>query len=300
MTPLISVVIPALNAAGTLKECLHAMKHQSLDQSEYEVILVDGHSSDSTREIARKAGVRTLIQDGTGRAAARNTGYLAARGSWVAFTDADCIPTHTWLQYLLNAVSDDEGKSKIFGAAGKTTGYFSGSSAARYVDLTGGLDAERHLSHPNFPCAPTANLMYSKQALIDTQGFDDRYVSYAFCELHYRMIKLNFGEFVYVPQALVLHQHREGWKEYWNQQVDYGKGYAQFMLHHKEQIPWNFFKDLLSILRLLPMGAKALLTGSESEKLIRKGNLIKNTAQKIGFETVYWSREERRRWQQEN
>jgi len=100
MTPHISVVIPALNAGDTLPSCLNTLKHQSLPHQDYEIIVVDGNSSDATRDIGRRAGARVIIQEGKGRPAARNTGIKAASGKWVAFTDADCYPTRTWLCFL--------------------------------------------------------------------------------------------------------------------------------------------------------------------------------------------------------
>ena len=131
MTPHISVVIPTLNASDTLPGCLNALKYQSLPYQEYEIIVVDGNSSDTTRDIGRRAGARVIIQDGIGRPAARNTGIKAASGKWVVFTDADCYPTRTWLQFLIRAVEKSSAVGSYYGAAGKTIGYFSNSPAAR-------------------------------------------------------------------------------------------------------------------------------------------------------------------------
>lgn len=296
MTPHISVVIPALNAGDTLPGCLNALKYQSLPHQEYEIIVVDGDSSDTTRDIGRRAGARVIIQAGKGRPAARNTGIKAASGKWVVFTDADCYPTRTWLKLLISAVEKSTAVGNYFGAAGKTIGYLSNSPAARYVDLTGGLDAERHLSHPLFPCAPTTNLMYRRDVLLEVDGFDERYISYAFCELHNRMRKMDLGVFIYVPGAVVMHQHRQGWRNYWRQQIEYGQGYAQFLLHHRDQISWTLWEEMKSIMRLVKLGFKACLPSCGDETLLRRGDLIKNLAQKIGFEQTYWCSRERARW----
>ncbi len=296
MTPHISVVIPALNAGDTLPGCLNALKHQSLPHREYELIIVDGNSSDTTRDIGRRAGANVLIQAGKGRPAARNTGIKAATGKWVVFTDADCYPTRTWLQFLIRAVEKSSAVGNYYGAAGKTIGYFSNSPAARYVDLTGGLDAERHLSHPRFPCAPTTNLMYRRDVLLEAHGFDERYISYAFCELHNRLLKMDLGDFIYEPGAVVMHHHRQGWCNYWRQQIGYGQGYAQFLLHHRDQISWTLWEETKSITLLVKLGLKACLPSSRDEALLRRGDLIKNLAQKIGFEQTYWGSRERARW----
>ncbi len=296
MTVLLSVVVPALNAGETLPACLNALKNQTFPREDYEVILVDGNSSDSTRDIGRQFEVSVLIQDGKGRPAARNTGIRASRGKWVVFTDADCFPARTWLSALVGAAKKAAAAGTCYGGAGKTIGYMSNSPAARYVDLTGGLDAEKHLSHPRFPCAPTSNLMYRKDVLLEVNGFDERYHSYAFCELHYRLCEMDLGQFVYVSNAVVLHLHRQGWRDYWKQQVGYGKGYAQFFLHHRDRIKWTLWDEMKSAGQLVKLGALACLPAEEDVALMRRGNLIKTLGQKTGFVGTYWSREEHRRW----
>jgi glycosyltransferase involved in cell wall biosynthesis len=296
MTVLVTVVIPALNAGETLPACLNALKSQTYPRDDYEVILVDGNSSDFTREIGARFGAKVLLQEGTGRPAARNTGINAASGEWVVFTDADCFPARTWLSALVGAAEKAAAAGTCYGGAGKTIGYMSSSPAARYVDHTGGLDAEKHLSHPRFPCAPTSNLMYRRDVLLEVNGFDERYHSYAFCELHYRLCGLDLGQFVYVPNAVVLHLHRQGWQEYWKQQVGYGRGYAQFMLHHRDQVRWTVWDEMKSIGQLIKFGVLVCMPSKGDEALLRKGNLIKNLAQKVGFVRTYWSRKERSIW----
>ncbi len=96
---MISVIVPAKDAAKTLAECLQALLHQEglqLDH-DYEVIVVDDGSTDDTAEIAEQHAVKVIRQSNRGPAAARNAGARIARGGWLAFTDADCAPSPTWL-----------------------------------------------------------------------------------------------------------------------------------------------------------------------------------------------------------
>lgn len=96
--PLISVVIPAYNAAKTLKTTVQSVFDQTVQ--DFEIIIVDDGSKDNTVEVANSIGdprVRVISQPNGGASAARNTGIEAAIGKYVAFLDADDL----WLPYKL-------------------------------------------------------------------------------------------------------------------------------------------------------------------------------------------------------
>ena len=274
----VSVVIPVYNGASTLGACLAALGSQSLPRLRFETIVVDDGSTDDTASIAAAFPVRLVRRRNGGAPAARNTGLREATGPWVAFTDADCIPSRGWLGHLMGAVESHEGPGPI-GAAGRVIGYGSQSPAAKFVDLSGGLDAERHLAHPRFPFAPSSNLMYRRELLAAAGGFDERYATYDACDLHNRIRKLDSGPILFEPRAIVLHRHREGWGAYWRQQVSYGRGYAQFMLHHREEVGWSLWDEMTTLGRLARLGAGACVPGRSTAALCRRGQFVKTLAQ---------------------
>jgi glycosyltransferase involved in cell wall biosynthesis len=96
--PVASVIVPARDAESTLPRALEALARQDLE-GDYEVIVVDDGSRDTTAELARAApGPVTVIeQEASGPAAARNRGVAAASGRVLAFCDADCFPSPGWL-----------------------------------------------------------------------------------------------------------------------------------------------------------------------------------------------------------
>jgi glycosyltransferase involved in cell wall biosynthesis len=104
-TPAVSVIVPARNASGTIARALDALARQDLNHP-YEVIVIDDASDDDTAEIAERPGppVRTLRQERIGPSAARNAGAAAAVAPVLAFTDADCYPTTSWLAAGLRAL----------------------------------------------------------------------------------------------------------------------------------------------------------------------------------------------------
>ncbi len=86
--PLASIVIPAYNAERYLGEAIESALAQ--DYSPLETIVVDDGSIDGTAAVARSyPEVQLIVQENTGPAAARNRGFAASRGEFVAFHDAD-------------------------------------------------------------------------------------------------------------------------------------------------------------------------------------------------------------------
>ncbi|MGH7045560.1 MAG: glycosyltransferase [Stellaceae bacterium] len=88
--PLVSILVPAYNAAPYLAETLES----ALDQTfrSFEIIVVDDGSTDTTRAVAeayRSRGVVVLGQSHSGAAAARNRALRIARGRLIALLDSD-------------------------------------------------------------------------------------------------------------------------------------------------------------------------------------------------------------------
>jgi glycosyltransferase involved in cell wall biosynthesis len=291
MTVRASIVVPVYNGGPDLEACLVALTRQSLPATDYEVIVVDDGSTDGSATLAERHGVRVIRQRQQGAPAARNAGLRAACGAWVAFTDADCVPSRRWLEYLLAAVA---GRADAVGAAGTTTGLASSTPAARFVDLSGGLDPARYLAHARWPFAPTANVMYRREAVLEQDGFDERLAAYDACDLHTRL-RPPPGSFVLAPRALVLHRHRATWRQYFRQQRNYGRGLAQFCLRHRGEVSWTAPTELRAWARLA-VSAAACLSGKGDAALVRRGTFCKDLAQRLGFAPTFWSPAERRRW----
>lgn len=91
--PLVSVVVPAYNAAATVGAAVDSVLSQTV--SNVEVIVVDDRSTDATAELVEAIPdprVRLVRRAQNGRqAAARNSGIEVATGEWIAFLDADDI-----------------------------------------------------------------------------------------------------------------------------------------------------------------------------------------------------------------
>lgn len=101
---LVSVIIPAYNAADVLERCVRSVLAQTY--ARFEVLLVDDGSRDGTPELAdalaREDGrVRVVHKENGGVSSARNAGLDEARGEWLTFVDADDYLGSRFLESLL-------------------------------------------------------------------------------------------------------------------------------------------------------------------------------------------------------
>jgi glycosyltransferase involved in cell wall biosynthesis len=100
-----SVIVPYRNEALHIGACSEALQRQSVGRGRYELLFVDNSSTDGTTEVIRNAPGITVIREGRkGSYAARNAAILRAKGQFLAFTDADCVPEPDWLEQAEKAM----------------------------------------------------------------------------------------------------------------------------------------------------------------------------------------------------
>ena len=92
MIPLFSIIIPVYNVERYLPECLDSVLHQSLEESKYEIVLVDDGSTDSSGTLCdsyKADNVTVIHKKNEGLGFARNTGVSHSRGKYIIFLDSD-------------------------------------------------------------------------------------------------------------------------------------------------------------------------------------------------------------------
>lgn len=121
--PTVSIVICARNEAENLPYVLrHARPYGD------ELLVVDGGSTDATREIAARAGARVVSDNGKGKGDAIRVGIREARGELLVFIDADCshnpheVPL--LLEPLLAGRADHVTGSRVIGGSEELHGDF--------------------------------------------------------------------------------------------------------------------------------------------------------------------------------
>jgi glycosyltransferase involved in cell wall biosynthesis len=173
VSDLVSVVIPAYNAASTLDETMRSVRSQT--HRALEILVVDDGSTDATRSIAERHAaadrrVLVLSQHNAGVAAARNAGWRRAQSDLVAFVDADDLWAPTKIEQQVRVLRE---RGPRFGLA------YCGSVQ---IDANGHItqvltmpsdegDVLGRIVESNFVGNGSAALI-RRQALIDADGFE--------------------------------------------------------------------------------------------------------------------------------
>jgi glycosyltransferase involved in cell wall biosynthesis len=88
--PLVSVVIPCLNEAENIEECVTAAR-EALHRMQVagEVVVADNDSEDDSARLAESAGARVVVERRRGYGSAYLAGFAASRGRYIVMADAD-------------------------------------------------------------------------------------------------------------------------------------------------------------------------------------------------------------------
>jgi len=107
--PLISIAIPTKNEEVALERFLKTLKRQKYKN--FEVIVVDGHSADSTIAVAKKYGAEVVSEYGKHKspANARNIGIEKSRGELIAVLDSDVEVDPDFIQKTVDIYLKDKG-----------------------------------------------------------------------------------------------------------------------------------------------------------------------------------------------
>ena len=105
MLPFISVILPVRNERAMLPRLIDELLRQNYPSDRYEILVVDGGSSDGTADLVRRrfsnkhVRVKVLDNPGIRSSAGRNVGVRAAAGDVILFIDGHCtIPSHNLLE----------------------------------------------------------------------------------------------------------------------------------------------------------------------------------------------------------
>ena len=230
--PFISVLICSLNGGKRIGDCLDSLNGQTYGRENFEIIVVDDGSSDDTGIIAKSYSVQVIRNEiNKGIPSARNAALSAARGEIVVFIDDDCVADTQWLSSLVATFED----KSVVAVGGRILALSTKTIAQRYLQataygnparlLSGGKSSifQRLMGYINTMISPilfenlpvevsavyTANAAYRRDVLLRLGGFDETLLTNEDSDVSERLRKIVGSRIMYIPMAIVRHQHYE-------------------------------------------------------------------------------------------
>lgn len=246
---LVSVIIPSYKSDKTIADTVESVTTQQCG-FDFEIIVVNS-SNDRTADIIRQhfPGV-TLIQlpQRTLAAKARNLGAKKAKGRFFAFIDSDCLIKKNWLQMLIDSYSTSYcGVGGPIENANPDTAVSWAGYLLEFSDFfsTTTPMAKKHVA--------SGNLLVHRKTFFEVNGFpenfhfaqEDRLFSWMIC-------KKSGRPFLFHPDIIIFHNHRQGIGEFLHHQYQIGRGGAEIL--RKTDLPGSeLVRHRLLINLLLPL-----------------------------------------------
>ena len=204
--PLVSIVVPVFNQWHLLDSLWEALRQQLFRN--FEVLVVDNDASPAAEPAGLPENARVLRCATPGSYAARNVGIDAAKGTWLVFTDADCVPSREWLSELMSAAAKPSGPAILAGPV-QMCAASSDPNPYELYDLFRGIPQERYVAEGY---AATANLAVHRSVMTQVGLFDPERLSGGDAEFCRRARAAGF-DIAFVAGAVVRHPCRRSWDE---------------------------------------------------------------------------------------
>ena len=210
--PFVSVIICTFNRHQYLDQCLKSIKMQNYQN--YEIIVVNGPSTDDTEEVLKKFNDIIVIHQDflPGISAARNRGISVARGDIIAFIDDDATADQRWLRSLVDSYQDPSigGVGGVVYEPVKKTVQFQNGTINKSGISFAVRSPDSPLKRSQFPICIGTNCSFRKEILLLAGGFDP-YFRYHLDEsdLCVRIVQAGFA-IRFQKAAIVIHYSAEG------------------------------------------------------------------------------------------
>lgn len=201
--PFVSIIIPTLNCASDIEECVKSLRNQDYPAERFEIIIVDNGSTDATMDIVPLTGVRYFVRNERGRSKALNTGVAHAAGEIICTTDISCRAAPDWISSVVRSFNEASvgcvaGEIKLLKITDNAVIGF--QERSNYMSPMLALNRTRL---PYLPFADGANASFRKQLFEEIGLFDESFIKGADVEICYRMFILTDYKLVFNQDAVV-------------------------------------------------------------------------------------------------
>lgn len=249
--PFVSVILPILNEEKYLVETINSIFSQDY-QGKYEIVLAVGPSRDRTREIADEIADKNplviVVENSSGRTAAGlNAALGVSRGEVIVRVDGHSqLPS----DYISNAVSTllTTGAVNVGGvmAAEGVTEFEKSVAGAMRSPL--GVGASRFHTGGSPGEVDTVYLgVFLRSALLEINGFDERFTRAQDWELNYRLRK-NGGKIYFDPRLYVTYRPRSTVRALAKQYFEYGRWRRVVSRRHEGTINYRYLAPPFAVL----------------------------------------------------
>jgi len=241
-TPFITVVMPVRNEARFIERTLAQLVTQSYDPERFEIIVVDGQSTDGTPERVAKfvkqyGNVRLYTNPRRLGSAARNVAFRHARGDVVVIVDGHCeLEDDRYLAKLASAFdrsgADCIGRPQPLDIPGAST-LQRAIAAARSSWLGHHPDSHVYSSQEGFVPAGSVAVAYRRSVFEQVGCFDERFDACEDVELNHRIDRAGLRCF-FTPEVAIHYAPRTTLRGLFRQLVRYGRGRVRLARKHPE------------------------------------------------------------------
>jgi len=180
--PRMTVIVPVYNAISSLDRCLDALERSRL--RDFELILVDDHSTDGSDRIAQQRCANFLQQEqNTGQGAARNRAAAVARSELLFFLDSDVLVEPDTLENILQVLAREPAAAATFCSYQSDTP--EQNFASQYKNLLHHWTHQVSAREASTFCGGYGAIR--RDVFLQLGGFDERYRAMEDVELGYRL-----------------------------------------------------------------------------------------------------------------
>ncbi|WP_414468852.1 glycosyltransferase [Methanobacterium sp. ACI-7] len=238
---LIDIIVGVKNEEKYIKKCITSLQGQSI--SDIGIIVIDGLSSDRTREIVKDLmkkdkRIKLLTNENEIISSARNIGLKASNADFIAYIDGHTYVGHDWLKILYNAFLKYEYSCKL-GCVGSTYAVPEDeSNFGKVIDfcfktLFGGFGTSV-TEDKDIKIVDTVAFGIYRRSVLNEFGitYDEQMTHCEDTDFNYKLLKKEHILLKH-PNALVYQYKRSNLKDFSKQMYNYGMGRARlFKKYH--------------------------------------------------------------------